>query len=188
MNLLSSEQLHDAVTAVQDGHLIAYPTEAVFGFGCNPYNDLAIKKILTIKKRSAAKGLIVVAANFLQLKNLIASNIPRRILERALQTWPGPYTWLFPPKKNISYLLTGEFATIAVRVSAHPTIQQLCIALDSPIVSTSANISGEPSLKEYKLVCNKFSGIIDYICPGAITGITKPTIIRDLMTGETVRD
>jgi len=85
----------NAARSIQQGKVIAYPTEAVFGLGCHPLDAEAVKKILKIKQRPVSKGLILIASDFSQLRPYVA-DVPDALLEQALNTWPGPNTWLFP--------------------------------------------------------------------------------------------
>lgn len=177
--------LSRAILACESGGVIAYPTEAVYGLGCLPLNEAAVRRLLALKRRSADKGLIVVAEDIEQLRGLVDFDAARE--RRALlKSWPGPYTWLVPCKGGTPAWLTGVHATLAVRVSAHPVVRALCGAL-GPLVSTSANPEGAPPARSSAAVEAYFPGQIDYIFPGKITGSQKPTRIRDAMTGEIIR-
>lgn len=170
----------DAIAALKLGGVIAYPTEAVYGLGCDPDNELAIKKLLALKSRELNKGLILVAANLEQLLPYVAcpkTSWPKHVLA----SWPGPITWVMPAEKNLttSTLLQGDFDKQAVRVSAHPTIQALCLAFGKPIVSTSANLQGQSPAKSKAEVLSIFGGHIDGIVDGSLSGQLTPTEIRD---------
>ena len=177
--------LSRAIPACESGGVIAYPTEAVYGLGCLPLNEAAVRRLLALKRRSPDKGLIVVAEDIKQLRGLVDFDAARE--RRALlKSWPGPHTWLVPCKGGTPAWLTGVHATLAVRVSAHPVVRALCGAL-GPLVSTSANPEGAPPARSSAAVEDYFAGQIDYIFPGKITGSQKPTRIRDAMTGEIIR-
>ena len=177
--------LSRAISACESGGVIAYPTEAVYGLGCLPLNEAAVRRLLALKRRSPDKGLIVVAEDIEQLRGLMDLDAARE--RRALlKSWPGPYTWLVPCAASTPAWLTGVHATLAVRVSAHPVVRALCGAL-GPLVSTSANPEGAPPARSSAAVEDYFAGQIDYIFPGKITGSQKPTRIRDAMTGEIIR-
>jgi len=120
------------------GGVIAYPTEAVFGLGCLPENSEALQRLLDIKQRPIEKGLILVAANFEQVRPYLAKNIKPTPQQMA----PDNVTWVYPVADNVSPLLRGRFDSIAIRISKHPLVQALCNTLDSPLTSTSANITG----------------------------------------------
>ncbi|RLA24971.1 MAG: tRNA threonylcarbamoyladenosine biosynthesis protein RimN, partial [Gammaproteobacteria bacterium] len=127
-----------ASRALQQGKLIAYPTEAVYGLGCDPLNEAAVMSLLSIKQRPAHKGLILVASDFSQLQPFI--NPSQEMLQRIIPTWPGPITWVIPVQSWVPTYLKGTHHSIAVRVSAHPLVRQLCASYGGAIVSTSANI------------------------------------------------
>lgn len=141
-----SHSLDEAVEVVRNGGILAYPTEAIFGLGCDPRNLSAVQRLLGAKQRPADKGLILLAANINQLSDFVPP-LSEEIKERILPGWPGPVTWLLPVYPHISPLVRGNFDKIAVRVSDHPVCQQLCQRLGHPIISTSANITGKPPAK-----------------------------------------
>ncbi len=177
--------LSEAILACAGGGVIAYPTEAVYGLGCLPLHEAAVRRILALKRRSVDKGLIVVAADIGQLQGLVdfARVSDRRPLT---ESWPGPHTWLVPARSETPAWLTGVHATLAVRVSAHPVARDLCRAL-GPLVSTSANPEAASPARGSAEVEAYFPGQIDYVFPGNIAGSQKPTQIRDAMTGEILR-
>ncbi|AUM12987.1 L-threonylcarbamoyladenylate synthase [Ketobacter alkanivorans] len=179
-----------AVHALTRGEVIAYPTESVFGYGCDPFNEAAVDRLLRIKQRPRHKGLILVAANCDQIAPLLQTlTLPqRRDLEAS---WPGPVTWLIPDSENmIPTWIKGDFDSVAVRVSAHPTVQALCSIWGGPIVSTSANRSGQaPARSEFplRLMRAQYGIGADYILPGYTPRANKPTEIRDLQSGRIIR-
>ncbi len=188
--MLSLRHRLGAFRALAKGEVIAYPTESVFGYGCDPFNRKAVQRLLAIKGRPMAKGLILVAANEQQVEPLLEPLTPsqRQILS---ETWPGPVTWLIPDYNSvIPYWIKGEFDSVAVRVSAHPLVRALCSAWGGPLVSTSANASGEPPARsEYSLLRRQFhhGEGADYIVPGQTQKLAKPTEIRDLQSGRIIR-
>ncbi len=186
MNLPTSAEIERASEVLEDGGIIAYPTEAVYGFGCDPFNLEAVQRLLDLKKRSAEKGFIVVASDWSQLLPLVEP-IPPQLLAKVQSTWPGPYTWIFPAKRSVSPLVCGNEGGIAARISAHPTIQLLCQLYGSAIISTSANQSGFPPARDYNTVKMLFGDFVDYILPGSVGASLKPTEIWDAMSGELIR-
>jgi L-threonylcarbamoyladenylate synthase len=183
---MSAAQLRRAVRVLREGGVIAYPTEAVWGLGCDPRNRTAVERLLHLKQRDWRKGLIVIADNFEQLWPFIADPNTSR-LEPAIASWPGPATWLMPASPSAPRWITGGRDRIAVRVTAHPLASALCRAYGAPIVSTSANRSRQPPLKTRLQVQRQFEGVVDCILAGALGGLERPTSIRDLETGEVVR-
>lgn len=172
----------------RQGGIIAYPTEAVFGLGCDPDNQQALEKLLALKERSSEKGLILLAANYSQLLPYIDdSNISQDKRFSVLSRWPDGITQLMPKNSKTSQLLTGRFATIAVRLTSQPDVVALCNTLNKPIVSTSANLSGEPPAKTWQEVEQYLSTQVDFIIKGKTLGYTQPSKIIDALTGETIR-
>lgn len=184
---MSSQQINEAVKALQQGGVIAYPTEAVYGLGCDPANLKAIERLLSLKQRSPEKGLILIAAEFEQLSCYLADIDSSRRAE-ILSTWPGPVTWLWPAKPYIPTLLRGTHTTIAVRVTAHSLAAALCRAFGGPLVSTSANLSGNPPARSSEEVCEQFGDQLDYVLAGEVGGLSRPSQIRDALTGRVIRE
>jgi len=182
---VSNWQIRRAVTALNNGGVVAYPTEAVFGLGCDPWNEQAVINLLTIKQRSWAKGLIIIAADFNQLQPFIRPISPV-ILKQLEATWPGPTTWILPVKSDVPVYLCGEHNTIAVRVTAHKQTAELCRSFGGAIVSTSANLAGMQPARTTREVHWQLSKL-DYILPGQCSGLDKPTEIRHAQTGEIIR-
>lgn len=177
--------LATASNAILAGGVIAYPTEAVYGLGCNPWNEAAVQRILALKQRAVAQGLIVIAAAVEQLADLIAPLTPE-ITARVLPTWPGPVTWLLPAAENCPRWLTGDHATLAVRVTAHPLAAALCQAA-GPLVSTSANPHGQPPARDAPTVRAYFPTGLDYVLDGAVGDTGRPSEIRDAASGRILR-
>lgn len=167
------------------GGVIAYPTEAVWGLGCDPWNEAAVLRLLELKDRPVAKGLILVAADIEQFDFLL-DDLPQRWQDRLSSTWPGPYTWLVPHQGRLPQWVTGQHQSVALRVSDHPVVRELC-SLYGPLVSTSANPGGRPAARSRLRVEQYFHDQLDAVCGGALGGRRNPSIIRDLITGDIVR-
>ena len=95
-----SDTIQQAINSLLQGGIIAYPTEGVYGLGCDPFNQVAVNKLLAIKNRDVSKGLILIAASWDQIQNLIADD-DETAWELAKQSWPGPSTWVFPAKHSV---------------------------------------------------------------------------------------
>ncbi len=175
-----------ACHALAAGGVIAYPTEGVWGLGCEPLNPQACKRVLSLKRRAAGKGFILIASEFAQVEPFLEP-IARPELEPVLASWPGPVTWLLPAVSWVPAHLTGGRRTLAVRVTAHAAAGALCACYGGPIVSTSANASGRTPARTALQVQRQFGARIDYLLPGALGGLTGPTPIRDFATGKPVR-
>ncbi|MCI0506094.1 MAG: threonylcarbamoyl-AMP synthase [Gammaproteobacteria bacterium] len=179
-------KIKQAANVVLSGGIIAYPTEAVYGLGCNPLISSAVIRLLQLKHRPMEKGLILVAADILQLKPFIT--IPsNEILRKITESWPGPVTWVLPAKPGIPPTLTGAHQTLAVRVSAHPLVQALCREIDQPLVSTSANQESAPPARSALAVRRFFGQEIDFILHGTVNLSARPTEIRDALTDKVLR-
>lgn len=168
------------------GGIIAYATEAVFGLGCDPRNGLAVRRLLGIKGRSAAKGLILIAADLAQLLPFVAG-LPSGRAQQILASWPGPVTWILPARPGTPRWLTGGRATLAVRVTAHPGVAALCRACGTALVSTSANRSGRPPARSPLQVRRRLGPLIDYLLPGDCGPERRPSRIIDAASGALVR-
>lgn len=175
-----------AASAIKAGEIIAYPTEAIYGLGCDPRNHEALTRLLALKSRASNKGLILVASNYSQLDPFIDNQNPA-MLERANKSWPGPVTWIMPASSQVHPLLTGERPTIAVRISAHPVVRDLCDQCEHALVSTSANISGEIPLANAEEIADTFASSIAGVVEGALGGLESATSIFDASTGVQLR-
>ncbi len=184
---ITSWKLRQAVRHVRQGGIIAYPTEAVYGLGCDPYNLFAVYSLLELKQRPMAKGLILIASALEQLLPFITLP-PEPILERILATWPGPITWLLPISPHVPPWLCGEHNTIAVRVTAHPTASALCKAFAGALVSTSANPAGSRPARTALQVRRYFRQVKEiHILPGHLGKLNRPTPIYDALNGRCLR-
>ena len=178
-------RLAPAVRALRRGGVVAYPTEAVFGLGCDPLDRRAVARVLAIKGRPMAKGLIVIAADPRQVRRLVRPDGPA--WQRAVATWPGFATWLLPVRPGVPRWLTGRHRRLAVRVTAHPVARALCRAFGGPLVSTSANRAGRPPLRTATAARVAFGAWLDAVVVGAVGGGSRPSPIRDAATGAWVR-
>jgi L-threonylcarbamoyladenylate synthase len=180
-------RLRAAVNALQDGGVIACPTEAVWGLSCDPANALAVERLLAIKGRPLAKGLILVAGSQSQLNFLLAGLSDEQVT-RLSASWPGPTTWLLPHRGRVPLWVHGEHDTVAVRVTDHPVLRTLCLAWGGPLVSTSANPAGARPARQSFQVRRYFGDRLDYLLPGTVGGAGRPTGIRDLVSKQVIRD
>lgn len=184
--MLNRFQIRRAVRALDAGGVIAYPTEGVWGLGCDPFDAQAVARVCALKQRDPAKGLILIAAAIEQVAPLLA-DLSATELQTIGAGWPGPLTWLVPHDGRVPDWITGGSSEVAVRVSAHPIVSALCREFGGPVVSTSANPSGRPPARTALQVRCYFSDQLDYILPGALGGQRGPTPIRDLRSGHMLR-
>jgi len=175
-----------AARCIREGGVVAYPTEAVYGLGCDPLDPEAVGRLLAIKGRAEKKGLILIAANFDQLRPYLGELPPARF-KKVRKSWPGPATWIFPAAPGTPKWLTGEHGTIAVRVTAHPIAAALCRSAGMALVSTSANRSGQPPARSATEVRRRLGPLLDVVLTGPTGDLKRPTPIRDARTGATLR-
>lgn len=179
--------LNSAVHALANGGVIAYPTEAVFGLGCNPDDAQAMQRIIDIKGRDAHKGFILIASEQSQLLPYIAP-ITDAQQSQLDEHWPGPVTFVVPAAKHIcNTLLTGFRSTLAVRVSSHPVVVELCKRYGGAVVSTSANRSGDDALRTTVAVMDLMAAEIDVVVDSPVGDLASPTRIFDLLSGKQLR-
>lgn len=176
-----------AVAALRRGGIVAYPTEAVYGLGCDPANAAAVARLLDLKQRPQSKGLILIAADQAALQPWLAP-LDAATEARIGPTWPGPTTWLLPAAADCPEFLRGEHDTLAVRVTAHPIAAALCRAWGGALVSTSANPSGGEPVRDAAAARTLFGAGVDAVVEGAVGGRERPTPIRDARTGRTLRE
>lgn len=172
-----------AADALLGGGVIAYPTEGVFGLGCMPDDDGALTRLLAIKRRDPRKGLILIASQKAQLRDWIAVD-PARIPN---PDPARPTTWIVPAAARVSSLVTGDHAGLAIRLTTHPIAAAICDAVDSPIVSTSANLAGEAVARNGFVLRRKFGACVDYVMPGDCGPTASASEIRDLASGKVIR-
>lgn len=168
------------------GAVIAYPTEAVYGLGCDPLNPWAVARILRLKRRPDRKGMILIAADEAQLEPFLG-DIAEPMRQRMRASWPGPVTWVVPAAPTVPDWISGGRPTIAVRVTAHPIAAALCRAFGGALVSTSANRSGQPPARSALRVRALFGTELDDVVNGPLGGLQRPTTIIDARSGAILR-
>jgi len=178
--------IREAVRRLGASGVIAYPTETVFGLGCDPFNPMAVMRLLALKQRNIEQGLILIASDFAQLEPLLMP-LSAAVRNRILETWPGPVTWTLPCLPKTPVWLRGSHKSLAVRLTSHPLARSLCGSWNGPLVSTSANRHGKPPATSALGVRLAFDAELDYILHGKVTGTGKPSEIRDGITGRVLR-
>lgn len=180
--------VRDAARILTGGGVIAYPTEAVWGLGCDPRNQAAVLRLLAIKQRPLHKGLILIAADEAQLSPFIdmqALSPAQR--QQVRDSWPGPNTWIVPASDAAPGWIRGAHRGIAVRVSAQPEVIALCRAFGGALVSTSANRSGQPAAYHRAELAPLLLAELDGVLSGETGGRPLPTQIRDALSGALIR-
>ena len=183
-----SVPLKIAAQVMFNGGVIAYPTEGVWGLGCDPFNESAVRRILALKGRSVDKGLILIGACMNQFSFLLKDINPDKS-HHLKKSWPGPVTWIIPHHQRVPNWVSGNHSGVAIRVSDHPLVQALCRYYGGPIISTSANPQSKPSaMTRLKVRC--YFGRdprLNFIAPGQTGKHQQASQIRDLETLELIR-
>lgn len=183
---MSTIAVRAAAHMLRRGGVIAYATESVFGLGCDPFNPAAVARLLHLKKRPQAKGLIVIAADWAQLRPLLLP-VDTVVQSKIEASWPGAVTWVLPAHAWVPRWLRGKHSSLAVRVPGHAQARALCAAFGGPVVSTSANPSGRPAARTSRRVRQYFGKRIEFVLPGTVGGAARPSEIRDGIAGWIVR-
>ncbi|GAJ73509.1 LOW QUALITY PROTEIN: TsaC protein [Vibrio sp. JCM 18904] len=181
------DNFEQVLNALKQGEVIAYPTEGVFGVGCDPDNPEAIQKLLELKQRPVEKGILIAASYDQLLPYIDESQLTEEQLQTVHATWPGPYTWIMPASDKVSNWVSGQFDSIAVRVTDHPLVQKMCNAFGKPLTSTSANLSGLPPCMTTEEVEEQLGDKLVAILRGETSGRDKPSEIRDAKTSQILR-
>ncbi|MEO0367303.1 MAG: L-threonylcarbamoyladenylate synthase [Pseudomonadota bacterium] len=183
-----NQSLDAAVETIRAGGVIAYPTEHCFGLGCDPFNQVAVERILQIKQRSSAQGVIVIGSERDQFQHLADfSALPATTLAEIERDWPGPFTWLIPKQATAPEWISGQHASVAVRVTANRVCRELLTKLAAPLVSTSANRHGEPALLTAQDCLDELGEELDLIVNTPVGGDSQPSTIKDSLSGAQVR-
>lgn len=177
-----------AAALLRDGGVLAYPTEAVYGLGCDPHDRAAFERLFALKGRPATQGVLLIAADFAQIEPYIHfADVPADVLTQVKASWPGPNTWVFPRSAKVPDWVAGAHAGIALRVTAHEPAAALCRAFGAPLVSTSANPHGEPPARDVATLERYFGDRLDGAVDAPLGGLDRPTVIRDALSGAIIR-
>ncbi len=179
--------LSEIIEKLKQNQVVAYPTEAVFGLGCNPQSENAVRALLALKQRDEAKGLILIAPDLDLLTPYIdISGLNMAQRQHLEQVGEQAITWIVPANTNLPRYLTGKFDTIAVRLCRLPAVVALCEATGFALTSTSANLSGLPPCREASEVRVQFGN--DFPVLDAPTGGRQnPSEIRDIFSNHILR-
>ena len=183
--MLNQSIIEKSVEIVNQGGVIAYPTESTYGLGCDPANLDALKRILQIKQRPAEKGLIILVSNIEQAKPYLQP-LDSAQLEQMTQPRERATTWLVARNSELPIELCGTHPKIAVRITQHPIARAICEGLGYPLVSTSCNLSGQEALSDAEVIEAQMGEQLDLVVPGEVGGQAASQII-DLETGRILR-
>lgn len=177
-----------AVALMRRGGVLAYPTEAVYGLGCDPRDQDAFERLFALKQRPPTQGVLLIAADFAQVERYIdLARVPAEVLVQVKASWPGPNTWIFPRTAEVPDWVAGAHAGIALRVTAHEPAVALCRAWGGALVSTSANPHGSPPARSAQQALEYFGDALDGVLDAPLGGQERPTVIRDALTGAIIR-
>ena len=181
-------ELDAAAALMRRGGVLAYPTEAVFGLGCDPHDRVAFERLFALKQRPPTQGVLLIAAGFAQVERYIdVAAVPDAVLAQVQASWPGPHTWIFPRSPAVPDWVAGAHAGIALRVTAHEPAAALCRAFGGALVSTSANPHGQPPARSADTVAGYFGDALDGLLDAPLGDQQKPTVIRDAISGAIIR-
>ena len=182
---MSPWKLNRYARAIARGAVFAYPTDTIWGFGCHPLAAASVARLLAIKRRAAAKGLILLTSRFEYVEALVVADAAVR--DALARPAAQPTTYLVPASADCPAWLTGAHSTIAVRVTDHPLIERLCDAIEAPLVSTSANRAGGPTVRSALQARRRFGAELDFVVPGHAAGSGRPSRIKSLADGAIIR-
>lgn len=184
--MLITSDATQVAAILHEGGVVAYPTEAVWGLGCDPFNQHAVERILELKSRPVEKGLILVAGAAQQLAPW------REILEypifsRLIEVTERPTSWVVPDTLITPDWVRGQHSGVAIRLSQHDAVQALCGAYDGVLVSTSANPAGQEPARSKEHVIAYFGDQLDAIYDAPLGQAQQPSQVLDLLTGKQFR-
>lgn len=183
-NGMNDKTLANAVTAIQQHGVICYPTEGVWGLGCHPQSVQAFDKLLTIKQRPADKGVILIAAEMAQVHPY--ADISPECLSQLMDLWPGFVTCILPKAMDCPAYLCGQHDNIAIRITAYEPVKALCLAANTALVSTSANLSGQPTVTNIEQAKTVFGDAVDVYLDASLGGESKSSRIIAWQQGNQV--
>ena len=169
-------QIEVGVDILAKGGLLAYPTDTVYGLGADFSNEMAVKKVVSVKKRKETMGLPLLLSKS-EMLPLVTQNISPMAWTLMENFWPGPLTLVLQKTKDVSHVVSGGRPTVAVRVPDHPVPRVLSEWLGRPIVGTSANITGSPSAESGAQAASQIGELVDLVIEGSSFGRLESTIV-----------
>ena len=172
----------DASEIIKNGGNAIYPTEGIYGIGCDPFNESSVENIFKVKGRDLTKNFIILTSKISYLKRIIDNNLfnNKALVDGSFTTWVVATNKDCPP-----WLTTNK--SIAIRITDHPVVDELCVNLGGPIISTSANCSNQKYINDITTIENIFDGKIDCIVKGQLGNEKKSSIIKNILTNEILR-
>ena len=172
----------DASDIIKNGGVVIYPTEGIYGIGCDPYNKHSVEKIFQLKGRNYDKRFILISSQVKFLTNIIDVDIAQ---DERLKS-KDFVTWIVPANNRCPSWLKSD-SGVAVRITQHPVVKDLCNKLASPIISTSANYSSKEYINDITIIEKLFDGKVSCIVKGKLGNKKKSSTVRDIITNEVLR-
>ena len=168
------EDLQTALRVLRQGGIILYPTDTIWGIGCDATNEEAVQRIYRLKQRADSKSMLMLLDGAGKLQSYV-NEIPDtasmlldatdpNYRDARPETEQRPMTIIYPGAKNIASSLIADDGSIGIRITSEPFTRALCEQLHHPIVSTSANISGQPAAKTFREIADEIKQGVDYVC------------------------
>ena len=177
--------IKQAVEVLRQGGVILYPTDRIWGIGCDATCEAAVQRVYDIKKRIDSKALLVLVDSAAKLQGYV-DEVPD-VAWDLIELSEKPLTIIYSGAKNLAKNLVAEDGTVGIRITNEVFSKRLCEAFRKPIVSTSANPAGLPAARTRLKVEQYFRGQIDHVLGGNLGGRKNPSLIRDLASGKIVR-
>ncbi len=171
--------IRQTIEVIREGKILLYPTDTIYGLGCDPFQPDALRRILEVKGRASSKGLLVLVHSPVDALSL-AARVPPTFQSLAARFWPGPVTFLLPASPHLPGLLVGEGGLIGVRCPSQYFLEQLLRDLDAPLVSTSASISGEPEVASVAELRRLFEEKVDLFLDAGELPARRASSVVDL--------
>lgn len=182
---MNDDEVQRATDILLTGGVVAHACEGVWGLACDAYSFASVQRILELKRRPIQNGLILIGDQAAEFSvELMGLNEEQR--EEVVNSWPGPETWILETHRFPAWI-TGGRGTVAVRVPGHEQAREMARRFGGPLVSTSANRSGEEPGTCQTEVAKSLGDEVDYLLPGATSGSMGPSRIRVAGSGEVLR-
>ena len=182
---MSPWALNRRAREIAQGAVFGYPTDTIWGLGCHPLIAPSVARILAIKGRSPDKGLILLSSRLEYCRPYIDAD--EEVLQPVLTAAEQPTTWLVDASEFCPWWIRGRFPTVAIRITDHPLVREICDRLAAPIVSTSANRSGRSPARNLFQMHREFGDLVDFIVGGYATGGAAASRIKSLADGNIIR-
>ena len=168
-----------ASRSVEQGEVLLYPTDTIYGFGCHGFCASAVERIIRLKRRAPDKGLLLLIPH-LRWADRLSSRLPREFHRLASRLWPGPVTLLIPAAPSIPAPITGIQGKVGIRYPSLPFLRLWLERLDAPVVSTSANLAGQPPAESGVELESIFGQDVDLFLDAGTLPESAPSTVVDL--------